>query len=203
MNELLPDSLLLLYNCQKAHSHQIFWLPTVWSDCEKMGAAPIASNSLKPVRSDSREQIYLKIIWCEWSKKSLRDTCSVLYDASWYVRSTQLKYFWSYLPDLVLSALANVTVSCPVFVSTRGTSRIRSASEWIDFTYLLKMYAKYSLHLNKTSDERTKIYGCYSKTILSIVSTWMSTIFLPKRVTWLLETIAIDRIYLHLYHKLV
>ena len=42
-------------------------LPTVRSDCKKLGAAPIASNSLKPVRLDSREQIYLKITWCEWS----------------------------------------------------------------------------------------------------------------------------------------
>ena len=33
-------------------------LPTVRSDSKKLGVAPIASNSLKPVRSDSREQIY-------------------------------------------------------------------------------------------------------------------------------------------------
>ena len=42
-------------------------LPTVRSDYKKLGAPPIASNGLKPVWSDSREQIYLKIIWCEWS----------------------------------------------------------------------------------------------------------------------------------------
>ena len=34
---------------------------------QKLGAAPIASNSLKSVWSDSREQIYFKIIWSEWS----------------------------------------------------------------------------------------------------------------------------------------
>ena len=39
--------------------------PTVRSDCKKLGATPIASNGLKPIRSDSRGQIYLKIIWCE------------------------------------------------------------------------------------------------------------------------------------------
>ena len=42
-------------------------LPTVRSDCKNLGAAPITCNGLEPVRSDSREQIYLKIIWCEWS----------------------------------------------------------------------------------------------------------------------------------------
>ena len=42
-------------------------LPTVRSDCKKLGASPIASNGLKPVSSDSQEQIYFKIIWCEWS----------------------------------------------------------------------------------------------------------------------------------------
>ena len=40
-------------------------LLTVRLDCKNLGATPIASNGLKPVRSDSREQIYLKIIWCE------------------------------------------------------------------------------------------------------------------------------------------
>ena len=40
-------------------------LPTVRSDCKKLGAAPIASDDLKPVTSDSREQIYLKVILCE------------------------------------------------------------------------------------------------------------------------------------------
>ena len=33
-------------------------LQTVWSDCKQLGAAPIASNSLKPVWSDSRGQLY-------------------------------------------------------------------------------------------------------------------------------------------------
>ena len=47
-----------------AHSHQI--ICSRLSD-RTLGAAPIASNDLKPVRSDSPEQIYLKIIWCEWS----------------------------------------------------------------------------------------------------------------------------------------
>ena len=40
-------------------------LLTVRSDRKKLGAAPFASNGLKPVRLDSREQVYLKIIWCE------------------------------------------------------------------------------------------------------------------------------------------
>ena len=41
-------------------------LSTVRSDCKKLGAAPIASRpGLKPAQSDSREQIYLKVIWCE------------------------------------------------------------------------------------------------------------------------------------------
>ena len=52
----------LLYNVSFTQNNL---LPTVRSDCKKLGAAPISSNSLKPVRSDSREQIYFKIIWCE------------------------------------------------------------------------------------------------------------------------------------------
>ena len=36
-------------------------LTTVWWDCKKLGAAPIASDGLKPVRLDSRDQIYLKL----------------------------------------------------------------------------------------------------------------------------------------------
>ena len=42
-------------------------LPTVRQDCKKLGAAPISSNGLKPVRWDSRQPVYFKIIWCEWS----------------------------------------------------------------------------------------------------------------------------------------
>ena len=34
-------------------------LPTVRSDCKILGVAPIASNGQKPIRSDSRELIYL------------------------------------------------------------------------------------------------------------------------------------------------
>ena len=52
----------------------LWFVHTKWfaPDCpirlqKKLGAAPIASKGLKPVQSDSREQIYLKIIWCEWS----------------------------------------------------------------------------------------------------------------------------------------
>ena len=37
---------------------------------QKLGAAPIAFNCLEPVQSDCREQIYFKIIWCEWSIKA-------------------------------------------------------------------------------------------------------------------------------------
>ena len=36
-------------------------------DCKHFGTTPIAFNGLKPVWSNSREQIYFKIIWCESS----------------------------------------------------------------------------------------------------------------------------------------
>ena len=47
-------------------------LPTVWSDRQKLGAAPITSNSLKPVQSDGQEQIIYKLFWCE---RTIRHCC--------------------------------------------------------------------------------------------------------------------------------
>ena len=48
-------------------SHQIICSRLSDRTAKNWGAAPIASNSMKPVRLDSLEQIYSKIFWCEWS----------------------------------------------------------------------------------------------------------------------------------------
>ena len=55
-------------------SHQIICSRLSDRTAKKLGTAPIACNGLKPVRSDWREQIYLKIFGVNWS---IRETSFV------------------------------------------------------------------------------------------------------------------------------
>ena len=129
------------------HSHQIKiatdWLQTgIWLASDtKIGvnrtmlyqcnptALYQSEASLKPVRSDSREQIYLKIIWCEWSItltvlldlklcSVYNKVCSILNVLSNTTHSLYLLYltqwyktFYNHIPLAIFLFIQRVTLS--------------------------------------------------------------------------------------------